>query len=79
MLQLEGLMKLRSVVHELSTDREFGYKFETTEDFWDKGIENLEVLQQVGYGLADFYISWLRIEKNLNRLYADETMLNLIF
>lgn len=65
-------MKLRSVIQELSTDREFGYKFETTEDFWDKGIEMLKVLepihvatkemQQVGYGLADFYISWLRIK-----------------
>lgn len=36
-------------------------------------------MQSVGYGLADFCVSWMRIEKNLNRLNADCTQLNLGF
>lgn len=80
-------MKLKGAITELSTDREFGYKFDTTDDFWEKGAEILKVLkpiyiatkemQKVGYGLADFYISWLRIEKNLNRFSSEEVLLNL--
>lgn len=80
-------MQLRSVIIELSTDREFGHKFFTTDDFWNKAAEILKVLkplyiatkemQKVGYGLADFYISWLRIQKNLERLAPEETLLNL--
>lgn len=60
-------MKLKGAITELSTDREFGYKFDTTDDFWEKGAEILKVLnpiyiatkemQKLGYGLADFYIS----------------------
>lgn len=82
-------MKLKSIIIELSTDREFGDKFETTEDFWDKGAEILKVLkpiyivtkemQKVGYGLCDFYISWLRLQKNLDRFHAEETLLNLTY
>lgn len=34
-------------------------------------------MQNVGYGLADFYISWMRIEKNLSRLNANGAQLNL--
>lgn len=34
-------------------------------------------MQKVGYGLADFFISWMRIEKNLSRLNANGTQLNL--
>lgn len=34
-------------------------------------------MQRIGYGLSDFYISWLRIERNLNRILADDTLLNL--
>lgn len=72
---------------ELATDREFGHKFETDEDFWDKIKEILLVLkplyvatkemQNIGYGLADFCISWLRINKNLERINVGATLLDL--
>lgn len=80
-------MKLRSVIIELSTDKEFGQKFTTDEGFWEKVNEILLVLkplyiatkdmQRVGYGLADFRISWLRVHKNLERINTDGTLLNL--
>lgn len=34
-------------------------------------------MQRVGYGLADFFISWLRIERNLNRITSEHTLTNL--
>lgn len=34
-------------------------------------------MQKVGYGLADFYVSWLRIDKNLDRICLEGTLLNL--
>lgn len=84
---MEGFVSLQNVITELSYDREFGNKFETSPDFWDKCKEILEVLksfyiatkemQRVGYGLADFYVSWLRIEKNLTRIMAEATLLDL--
>lgn len=82
-------MKLKSVIIELSKDNDFGDRFETTEDFWEKGDEILKVLkpiyiatkemQKIGYGLSDFYISWLRLQKNLDRFHAEETSLNLTY
>lgn len=34
-------------------------------------------MQKVGYGLADFCISWLRIGKNLERMNVEETLTDL--
>lgn len=34
-------------------------------------------MQRVGYGLTDFFISWLRIDKNISRLNGYGTILNL--
>lgn len=80
-------MKLKNAVIELSKDREFGHKFQTNNDFWLKAEEIVSILkpcflatkdmQKVGYGLSDFYISWLRIHKNLDRKIAEGTLLNL--
>lgn len=85
--QLEGFVKLKPVIIELATNREFGHKFETDEDMWEKINEILVVLkpvyiatkdmQKVGYGLADFCISWLRINKNLERVNAEGSLLDL--
>lgn len=86
-LQLESFMKLKNVVIQLSTDREFGDQFETNDDFWEQITEIILVLkplyiatkemQKVGYGLSDFYISWLRIEKGLARVNSNGAILNL--
>lgn len=69
----------------LEKNKEIGWKFFVTADFWDKLAEIEEVLkipyiatvdsQKVGYGLADFYISWLRIEKGLQRIDSKYTNL----
>lgn len=62
---------------KLADCNEFGWKFETTDAFWEEINEIIAVLQssydltismqKVGYGLADFYIGWLRVKKNLER------------
>lgn len=36
-------------------------------------------MQRVGYGLADFFVSWLRIGKNLERANTGDTLTNLAF
>lgn len=71
----------------LANNKEFGRKFNTTDYFWSKVDEILKVLkplyivtkdmQKVGYGLADFYVSWLRIDKSLDRICVEGTLLNL--
>lgn len=85
--QTVGFSRIKPVIIELANDTEFGEKFETTECFWeqiDGIISTLKPLyivskemQQVGYGLTDFFISWLRIEKNLNRFDANSAQFNL--
>lgn len=60
-----------------------------SEGFWGKIDEILDVLrpiynatvemQTVGYGLADFCVSWLRIGKNLDRVNHNETITNLAY
>lgn len=87
LFQLVGFIGIRGAIETLSTNREFGHKFETTDIFWNKIEEIIKIfrptyiatkeMQGVGHGLADFYISWLRIEKNLHRIIADGTMTNL--
>lgn len=69
---------MKPVILQLTQNREFGIQFETTEEFWGKLDELLNVLQipyiatkqmqRIGYGLADFYISWLRMRRSLGRL-----------
>lgn len=68
---------MKSVIIQLSSSKEFGSKFETTEEFWVQLEEIIAVLQpgyeftikmqKIGFGLSDFYINWLRVKKNLER------------
>lgn len=68
---------MKSVIIQLSSCKEFGSKFETTEEFWleleeivavlQPGYEFTIKMQKVGFGLSDFYINWLRVKKNLER------------
>lgn len=78
---------MKEAIIELSGNVEFGYKFEVDEAFW-KGVEeiatvlqpsyNLTIeMQQVGYGLSDFYIGWLRVKKNLQRIVQSMPQFNL--
>lgn len=78
---------MKHVINQLAYHEEFGYKFDTNEDFW-KGVEeivsvlqsgyNLTIeMQRVGYGLSDFYIGWLRVQKNLNRIIKRDPQYNL--
>lgn len=70
-------MKLKEYITKLADNEEFGYKFQVDERFWSDIEEIITVLepaykftvemQKVGYGLADFYIGWLRVKKNLRR------------
>lgn len=56
---------------------EFGAEFQVQNDFWEQLDDILLALkapyittknmQRVGYGLADFRVSWLRMERNLTR------------
>lgn len=81
------MRKIRRVVHALSQNKEFGKKFQVDDDFWDKLQEIESILkvpyaatvdsQAIGYGLADFYISWLRIQKGLTRLNDPSNHTNL--
>lgn len=69
---------MREVIQLLSTNSEFGSEFTTSDDFWEKLCETIEVLQipfvvtktmqHNGFGLADFYISWIRMKRGLSRL-----------
>lgn len=71
----------------MSQNKEFGRKFQVELDFWEKLDEIENVLkvpytatvdsQAVGYGLADFYISWLRIQKGLARLIDQNKYTNI--
>lgn len=80
-------MQVKNAIIALANNKEFGKKFRTTDYFWNKVDEILKVLkplyittkemQKVGYGLADFYVSWLRIEKKLDRICVEGTLLNL--
>lgn len=68
---------MKSVIIQLSSSKEFGSKFETTDMFWQDLDEIIAVLQpgydftikmqKIGFCLADFYIDWLRVKKNLER------------
>lgn len=62
-------------------------EFIVTEDFWShldeivcvlRSAYNVTVdMQRIGYSLSDFYISWIRITKNLSRIVNNEPVFNL--
>lgn len=68
---------MKNVITQLVTNKEFGHKFAVNERFWTEIDEIVTILepaykftvemQKVGYGLADFYIGWLRVKINLGR------------
>lgn len=68
---------MRGVVEALASHVDFGAEFKVSSDFWDQLNELLAVLeipyiatktmQRIGYGLADFYISWMRMSRSLMR------------
>lgn len=76
--QARDFQKLKPAILQLAQNIEFGIQFETSEEFWEKLDELLNVLQipylatkqmqRIGYGLTDFYISWLRMKRSLGRL-----------
>lgn len=78
---------MKSVIIQLADCDEFGYKFQVDDEFWTEVQEIVTVLQpgydmtiemqRVGYGLSDFYISWLRVKKNLERIINGEPRFNL--
>lgn len=69
---------MKSVINQLAKCDEFGSKFEVDDSFWTEVEEIISVLQpgydmtismqKVGYGLSDFYISWWRVKKNVERI-----------
>lgn len=73
---------MKPVIEQLSTNTEFGTEFAVSHDFWTKISEAVDVLQipylatkqmqRNGYGLADFYISWLRMKRGLSRINNGE-------
>lgn len=85
--QCRDFLKIKNVVLKLAECEEFGHKFEVNEVFWQKveevvfvlkPIYNLTIeMQCIGYGLADLYIGWLRVEKNLKRILNDGTQFDL--
>lgn len=78
---------MKNVVQQLAKNKEFGSEFVTDYEFWMKIEEivttlspmyNLTVAtQRIGYGLADFYIGWLRVKTNLSRIIKDGERFNL--
>lgn len=79
-----GLFEIKPIIEKLSENNEFGEKFLVSPGFWHKAVEIIEVLkvlyiatvesQKVGYSLSDFYISWLRIRKGLQRCHQSATL-----
>lgn len=78
---------MKQVVNELSKCEDFGYKFAVGDEFWEEVDEIVSVLkaaynftiemQRVGYGLANFYIGWIRVTLNLNRIQKSEPRFDL--
>lgn len=66
------------MIVKLSQCAQFGDEFVVGEEFWEQLEEIISVLQspfnatvdmqRTGFGLADFYISWLRIAMNVRRI-----------
>lgn len=80
---------MEPIIKQLSQNEEFGSKFTTNDEFWSDVDEIITVLQpsyeltnkmqKVGYGLADFYIGWLRVIKNLERLMKGNFLCELFY
>lgn len=78
---------MKELVKELSKCADFGVEFVVNEEFWENLEEVVAVLkpaynvtidmQRIGYSLSDFYISWIRITKNLLRIQANGTEFDL--
>lgn len=78
---------MKNLVTELAKCKEFGRKFIVDEDFWNDIQEIISVLkpayiftkemQRPGYGLADFYIGWIRVTINLTRIRNNEPKFDL--
>lgn len=78
---------MKSTIEQLATNVEFGSEFRSSPDFWEKTNEIIQILeipyittkemQRVGYGLTDFYISWLRMTRSLGRITNSATNENL--
>lgn len=69
---------MKDTIEQLATNEEFGSEFRSSPIFWEKTREIIQILeipyittkemQRVGYGLTDFYISWLRMTRSLGRI-----------
>lgn len=78
---------MKPFIAQLAECEEFGYKFEVDAQFWEKVEELCAVLQplydltinmqKVGFGLADFYIGWLRVKKKLQRILKSQPQFDL--
>lgn len=85
--QCRDFLKIKAVIIQLANCKEFGDRFKVDEHFWSAIEEICAVLQpgydltirmqQVGYGLSDFYIGWLRVKKNLERIMSEEPQFDL--
>lgn len=86
--QCRDFLKMKDIIIKLAENNEFGHKFETSESFWSKVREIVDVLtsaykftidmQRVGYGLSELYIGWLRVKLNLKRMLNTEQQFNLV-
>lgn len=72
-------MKIKPLIQQLAECKEFGVNFKVEDEFWEHLTEIVSVLKSSynatiemqdiqSNGLSDFYISWLRIIKNLGRI-----------
>lgn len=75
--QTRDFHKLKNVIQQLAQHEEFGSNFQMSDASWNKLDDIITVLgvpytatqnmQRNGYGLTDFYISWLRMNRSLTR------------
>lgn len=82
---MRDFYKLKDVIQQLQTHREFGGQFVVSNGFWENANKTINILQipkattkvmqNIGYGLADFYISWLRMKRSLTRITGDQSSL----
>lgn len=75
--QARDFLKIKPTIEALAENAEFGCQFRVAAHSWEKLAEITAILQvpfivtkemqRVGYGLSDFYISWLRMKRSLER------------
>lgn len=76
---------MRKEIEELAVHPDFESEFHVPTGFWEQLDNLLDVLeipyiatksmQRIGYSLADFYITWLRMERGLSRFVSGPTSL----